>query len=91
MGLEISGGRIRLASLQIEVDLQVADGERLVLSGPSGSGKTTVFRFVAGLVDPASVVSGRVSLAGRELGFLPPEKRELGVVFQDPLVFPTFR
>ena len=67
------------------VDLAVADGERFALLGPSGSGKTTILRLVAGFEWPDE---GRVVLAGQDVAGLPPERRNVGVVFQDYALFP---
>ncbi|CAN5237612.1 ABC transporter ATP-binding protein [soil metagenome] len=67
------------------VDLEVHKGERFCVLGPSGSGKTTLLRLVAGF-EPAD--RGSVSLAGRPVDGLPPERRNLGVVFQEYALFP---
>jgi iron(III) transport system ATP-binding protein len=72
-----------------DVDLDVADGELLALLGPSGCGKTTTLRCVAGFERPDA---GVIRLAGREVAgpstFVPPERRHVGVVFQDYALFP---
>jgi ABC-type sugar transport system ATPase subunit len=62
------------------VDLDVADGELLVLVGPSGSGKTTLLRLVAGLDQPTA---GRVRLGGKDLSGVPPHERNVALVFQN--------
>src|SRR6267142_6281649 len=62
------------------VDLDVADGELLVLVGPSGSGKTTLLRLVAGLDQPTV---GSVRLGGKDLAGVPPHKRNVALVFQN--------
>jgi ABC-type sugar transport system ATPase subunit len=62
------------------VDLDVADGELLVLVGPSGSGKTTLLRLVAGLDQPTA---GSVRLGGKDLAGVPPHKRNVALVFQN--------
>jgi iron(III) transport system ATP-binding protein len=71
------------------VDLTVAPGTTLALLGPSGCGKTTLLRCIAGLERPDT---GTVAVGGRELvapgRFVPPEKRRVGMVFQDPALFP---
>ena len=66
------------------VDLEVADGEMLVVLGPSGSGKTTLLRILAGLVHPDV---GEVRLHGRDATRLPPQRRGYGVVFQEQALF----
>lgn len=71
------------------VDLAVRDGEFLALVGPSGSGKTTLLRTIAGFQAPTS---GRVSIGERVVAgggsVVPPEARELGMVFQQHAVWP---
>lgn len=71
------------------LSLTAEPGKVLCLLGPSGSGKTTLLRIAAG-IEPQS--SGRVVLNGREIAgpdvFLPPEKRSIGLVFQDFALFP---
>ncbi|WP_264778486.1 ABC transporter ATP-binding protein [Deinococcus aetherius] len=67
------------------VSLDVPAGERFALLGPSGSGKTTLLRIVAGLDHPDA---GEVQIGGVSLAGVPAERRGLGVVFQDPLLFP---
>jgi sulfate transport system ATP-binding protein len=66
------------------VSLDVADGECFVLLGPSGSGKSTVLRIVAGLT-PAD--GGRVLLHGKDVTGFPPQRRDVGMVFQHYALF----
>lgn len=72
-----------------DVSITVQPGEVLCLLGPSGSGKTTLLRIAAGIEAQSS---GRVLLNDREIAgpstFLPPEKRSIGLVFQDFALFP---
>jgi len=72
-----------------DVTLSAEPGEVLCLLGPSGSGKTTLLRIAAGI---ESQSSGRVLMNDREIAgpsvFLPPEKRSIGLVFQDFALFP---
>jgi iron(III) transport system ATP-binding protein len=71
------------------IDLAVDEGEVLALLGPSGCGKTTTLRLVAGFERPDA---GRVVLDGAEVAgpqrYVPPERRRVGVVFQDYALFP---
>jgi multiple sugar transport system ATP-binding protein len=67
------------------VNLDVAHGEMLIFLGPSGSGKTTLLRIIAGL-ETAS--EGRIILAGRDVTDLPPEQRNVSMVFQDLALYP---
>jgi multiple sugar transport system ATP-binding protein len=68
-----------------ELDLEVADGELLVLVGGSGSGKSTILRMLAGL---ESVTSGRIRIGERDVTDLPPRERDLAMVFQDYALYP---
>src|SRR5665213_2550370 len=65
--------------------LDLAEGEFLTLLGPSGSGKTTLLMIVAGLVPPTG---GEVWIDGKLATYAPPDKRDIGVVFQNYALFP---
>jgi molybdate transport system ATP-binding protein len=89
-----AGLRARLvverAAFRLDIDLTVAPGEVVALLGPNGAGKTTALRALAGLTP---LTAGRIDLAGACLDdaartFVPPERRDVGVVFQDYLLFP---
>jgi putative spermidine/putrescine transport system ATP-binding protein len=67
------------------LDLSVGDGEFLTLLGPSGCGKTTLMRMIAGITQPDG---GTVVIAGRSMDGLPPERRNVGLVFQSYALFP---
>jgi len=67
------------------VDLNVAEGELVVLVGPSGCGKTTTLRMVAGL---ESVTRGEVRIGGRRMNEVPPKDRDVGMVFQSYALYP---
>ena len=71
-----------------DVDLDVADGDFVVLLGPSGCGKTTLLRCLAGL---EKVDSGRVLIGGRDATDLPPRRRRIAMVFQSYAVFPHLK
>lgn len=72
----------------IEVDIEIAPGEIVTITGPSGSGKSTLLAFVAGFIAPAFATRGRVRLGGRDITDLSPERRHVGLLFQDALLFP---
>jgi len=67
------------------LDLTVREGEFLTLLGPSGCGKTTTLRMIAGLVDPTA---GTLLIGGEDVTHTPPQKRDVGMVFQDYSLFP---
>ncbi|MEZ4600249.1 MAG: ABC transporter ATP-binding protein [Syntrophotaleaceae bacterium] len=67
------------------ISLHIATGEFFALLGPTGAGKSIILEAIAGLV---RVTSGRVQVAGREVTHLPPEKRRIGIVYQDYSLFP---
>jgi putative spermidine/putrescine transport system ATP-binding protein len=68
-----------------DVNIDIADGEFLVLLGPSGCGKTTTLRMVAGFIAPSD---GSISIGERDVTNLPPWKRNCGLVFQSYALFP---
>jgi ABC-type Fe3+/spermidine/putrescine transport system ATPase subunit len=68
-----------------DVSLEVHDGEFVVLMGPNGSGKTTLLRCLAGFEPPTR---GEIRLAGRSIVHLPTHRRGIGMLFQEPALFP---
>lgn len=68
-----------------ELDLEVADGEFMVLVGPSGCGKTTVLRMVAGL---EHITSGRLLIGDRVVNDVAPKERDVAMVFQNYALYP---
>src|SRR5947207_2894443 len=81
-GLTKTYGDFRAVS---DVNLDIGQGELVVLLGPSGCGKTTTLRMIAGFVTPTS---GRVCLGERDITALPPWRRNTGMVFQNYALFP---
>ncbi|MGZ4400786.1 MAG: ABC transporter ATP-binding protein, partial [Gaiellaceae bacterium] len=67
------------------LDLEIGDGELIVLVGPSGSGKTTALRMLAGLEE---VDEGAIYIGGRDVTFEPPKKRDIAMVFQNYALYP---
>lgn len=67
------------------MDLQVAEGEMIALLGGSGCGKTTTLRMIAGFTTPTS---GSVFVDGKDMGKVPPYKRNVGIFFQNYALFP---
>ena len=67
------------------VNVDIADGQFVVLVGPSGCGKSTLLRMVAGL---ESVTGGTISIAYKVVNHLPPAKRDIAMVFQNYALYP---
>ncbi len=89
MSLELTA---TLASRNVDLSLHVAPGETLAIMGPNGAGKSTAVQMLAGLLKPDS---GTATLDGRALfrlspgtTWLPPHERGVGVLAQEPLLFP---
>lgn len=74
----------------LAIDALIRPGEVLTLMGPSGSGKSTLINAISGFLPRAFSCSGRIALDGEDITRLPPERRKVGVLFQDPLLFPHF-
>lgn len=85
--LRIEGLRVRLGTTEAlrGVSLELGPGELGCLLGPSGCGKTTVLRTIAGLERPSA---GKIEIDGRDAAPIPPERRPVGLVFQDLALFP---
>jgi multiple sugar transport system ATP-binding protein len=69
----------------IDLDLDIADGEFLVLVGPSGCGKSTALRMVAGL---ETITAGELRIGDRVVNDLPPKERDIAMVFQNYALYP---
>ena len=67
------------------LDLDIADGEFMVLVGPSGSGKSTALRMLAGLEE---VDSGEIHIGGKDVSQQPPKDRDIAMVFQNYALYP---
>ena len=68
-----------------DASLELSEGEFLTLLGPSGSGKTTLLMMLAGLVQPSG---GEIWIDGKLATYAPPNKRDIGIVFQNYALFP---
>ena len=88
--LSVAGVTRHIAGRDVvnQVSFDVADGEIVVIVGPSGCGKSSLLRAIAGL-DP--ITAGRIVLDGSDVTAMPPEKRRIGLVFQDHALFPHRR
>ena len=69
---------------RLDLALDVADGETVAILGPNGAGKSTLLAAVAGLVS----TTGHIRLDGRDVAALPPHRRGIALLAQDPLLFP---
>ena len=68
-----------------EIDLMIEPGQLVTLLGPSGCGKTTTLRMIAGLESPSS---GQVFIGEKDVTLLPPNERDVSMVFQSYALFP---
>ena len=86
-GVALSDVTKRFGSVEAvsHVSLQVEEGEFFSVLGPSGCGKTTMLRMLAGFISPTA---GVISIDGQNVAGLPPEKRDVGIVFQNYAIFP---
>ncbi|MFQ5973195.1 MAG: ATP-binding cassette domain-containing protein [Alphaproteobacteria bacterium] len=88
--LVLHGVSLRLGERVLinRLDLEVTADRVTTVMGPSGCGKSALLNFICGTLPPAFEATGRVILGGRDLAPLPPERRRVGILFQDDLLFP---
>ncbi|MCA3261320.1 MAG: ATP-binding cassette domain-containing protein [Telmatospirillum sp.] len=79
-----AGARVLVA----DFSLALAPGEIATVMGASGSGKSSLLAYACGTLAPGLAASGSVRLDGIEISGLPPERRRIGILFQDDLLFP---
>lgn len=86
-GLELQGVVKRFGAVTVvtQLDLQVAEGEFVVLLGESGCGKSTTLRMIAGLEE---VTEGRILIGGRDVTLVAPMARDIAMVFQNYALYP---
>jgi len=89
-GLSIAIDRLDMEgqTLVAGLALHIPPGAVAVLMGPSGVGKSSVLNAIAGVPSPGLRFRGQVVLNGRDLAGVPTEQRHIGLMFQDPLLFP---
>ncbi|HXI24324.1 MAG TPA: ABC transporter ATP-binding protein [Pyrinomonadaceae bacterium] len=87
MGILLQNITKRYGALNVVNDLSIDihDGEFVVLLGPSGCGKTTTLRMIAGLEQPTA---GEIEIDGQRVSDLPPQKRDVAMVFQSYALYP---
>lgn len=85
--IELTDVSIKYGALEVihPINLKIEEGEFFTLLGPSGCGKTTMLRAIAGFVP---VANGSVTINGQDVTNVPPEKRDVGIVFQNYALFP---
>ncbi|MFO7481010.1 ATP-binding cassette domain-containing protein [Oceanibaculum nanhaiense] len=88
--LELQGVALHLNGERLlgPLTLDVGPGEVATIMGPSGSGKSSLLAFLCGMLPPAFTAEGRVLVDGADLAPLPAERRRIGILFQDDLLFP---
>lgn len=87
--LELKAVEIGLGEeVLFSISQKILPGEVLSVMGPSGSGKSTLLAYIGGFLDPAFTSRGSVFLNGIEISEKPAEQRRVGILFQDPLLFP---
>ena len=79
---KIYAGGVKAVS---ELNLDIGDGEFMVLVGPSGCGKSTALRMIAGLEE---ISGGTIQIGGRVVNDLPPKDRDIAMVFQNYALYP---
>lgn len=72
----------------IAVNRRIAPGEVLTVMGPSGIGKSTLLACITGTLPSDFTATGRIQLDGYDITHLPPDRRRVGILFQDDLLFP---
>jgi putative thiamine transport system ATP-binding protein len=94
---QVSEIGLRLEALDLSIgerllfagfSLQALPGEVVTVMGPSGCGKSSLLSYLCGTLEPGFRAAGRIWLAGVAIDDLPPERRRLGILFQDDMLFP---
>lgn len=82
VSIALSGRRL------LDINAEIKPGEVLTIMGPSGSGKSTLLAWIGGFLSAAFTAKGEVLLGDENLQNLMPQERRIGLLFQDPLLFP---
>lgn len=89
MTLVLDSLRITLGQRDLlTISAEIPRGQILTLMGPSGSGKSSLLNAISGHLPRDMMLSGSVMLDGRSVLHLPPNRRNIGMMFQDPYLFP---
>ena len=90
MSLDLVGVTIRLRTrvLVPPLNAHITAGQVLAVMGESGAGKSSLLAWIAGLLEPPFEASGRIMIDGEDVTDAPVEKRRIGLLFQDDLLFP---
>jgi len=84
--IQIDGLSLSVTDFSLhDIELKIGKGEYFVLLGPTGAGKSVLLEAIAGILP---IDAGRIVMDGREISKLPPERREIGFVYQDYALFP---
>ncbi len=88
--VEIRGVKKSFGSTEVihGVDIEIGDGEFVVLVGPSGCGKSTLLRMIAGLEE---ISEGEIAIGGRVVNHVPPKERDIAMVFQNYALYPHMK
>ena len=87
--LELENVEIKLgAKVLISMCERIEPGEVLSVMGPSGSGKSTLLAYIGGFLDPVFKARGKINLNNIDITQIPASQRKVGILFQDPLLFP---
>ncbi len=88
-GLTLDAVQITLGERPlVAVDTHVEPGQVVTVMGPSGAGKSTLLDYICGTLAPVFNASGAVLIDGERIDQRPPQKRDVGILFQDDLLFP---
>ena len=89
-GLDLQDIRLAIGDRVLidSISLTVGAGETATIMGPSGAGKSALLDYIGGHLDPAFTASGEVRVDGQTVTRLPAERRRIGILFQDDLLFP---
>ena len=83
VGISINGNK-----LFENLNIKIPEGSIVTIMGPSGCGKSSLLSFICGTISTDFSTCGQIQLDGKILLDLPPEKRNVGILFQDDLLFP---